>query len=87
MTLFPEVQRKAQAEIDAVVGNDRLPSFTDRPNLPYCDAIIKEVLRWGVVVPLAIHSTEEEDWQDGKYIPANTFVIPNIWSVASVQLM
>ncbi|KAF7970083.1 hypothetical protein HWV62_25068 [Athelia sp. TMB] len=79
MTRFPEVQRKAQAEIDAVVGNDRLPSFSDKPNLPYCDAIIKEVLRWGVVVPLVVHSTEEEDWHDGKYIPANTLVIPNIW--------
>ncbi|KAF7979163.1 hypothetical protein HWV62_43423 [Athelia sp. TMB] len=79
MTLFPEVQRKAQAEIDAVVGNDRLPSFSDRPNMPYCDAIVKEIVRWNVVVPLAMHSTEEEDWHDGKYIPANTVVIPNIW--------
>ncbi|KAF7967529.1 hypothetical protein HWV62_33982 [Athelia sp. TMB] len=80
MTLFPEVQKKAQAEIDAVVGNDRLPNFSDRANLPYCNAILKEVLRWNVVAPLAVpHVTEEEDWQDGKYIPANTLVIPNIW--------
>jgi cytochrome P450 len=52
MTLFPEVQKKAQAEIDAVVGNDRLPSFSDRSQLPYVDALAKEVLRWNVVAPL-----------------------------------
>jgi len=52
MTLFPDVQKKAQAEIDAVVGNDRLPKFTDRSQLPYVDALAKEVFRWNTVVPL-----------------------------------
>lgn len=43
---------------------------------------MKEVFRWNVVAPLAVpHRTEEEDWQDGKYIPAGTLVIPNIWLV------
>jgi len=51
MTLHPEVAKKAQAEIDAVVGNDRLPTFEDRPHLPYVDALAKEVLRWNVVAP------------------------------------
>jgi cytochrome P450 len=51
MTLFPDVQKRAQAEIDAVVGPDRLPSFADRDSLPYTEAIIKEVLRWSVVFP------------------------------------
>jgi cytochrome P450 len=54
MTLFPDVQKKAQAEIDAVVGNDRLPKFTDRSQLPYVDALVKEVLRWNIVVPLGM---------------------------------
>lgn len=52
MTLFPEAQKKAQAEIDAVVGSDRLPTFTDRDSLPYVEALAKEVVRWNVVVPL-----------------------------------
>jgi cytochrome P450 len=52
MTLFPEAQKKAQAEIDAVVGNDRLPGFSDRSQLPYVDALAKEVLRWNTVAPL-----------------------------------
>jgi hypothetical protein len=51
MTLHPEVMKKAQAEIDAVVGSDRLPGFEDRENLPYVDALAKEVLRWNSVVP------------------------------------
>lgn len=46
MTLYPEVMRRAQAELDAVVGRGRLPTFADRPNLPYVDAIVKEALRW-----------------------------------------
>jgi cytochrome P450 len=52
MTLFPEVQKKAQAELDAVIGNDRLPKFTDRNQLPYVDALAKEVFRWNAVTPL-----------------------------------
>lgn len=52
MVLYPEVQRKAQAEIDAVVGKDRLPDFGDRPFLPYVSAILEEALRWHPVVPL-----------------------------------
>ena len=49
---YPDVQRKAQDEIDAVVGTDRLPTFSDRPSLPYIEAVYLEVLRWSVPVPL-----------------------------------
>ena len=48
MLRHPEVARKAQAEIDEVVGNDQLPSLRDRANLPYVDAVLKEVLRYGL---------------------------------------
>lgn len=47
MTVYPEVQRKAQAEIDSVVGKGRLPEFEDRDRLPYMSALMKEVLRFG----------------------------------------
>lgn len=53
MTLHPEVQDKAQAEIDAVVGQSRLPTFSDRPNLPYVEAVIQEVLRIHTVAPIS----------------------------------
>ena len=51
MVLYPEVQVKAQREIDEVCG-DRLPSFSDYSTLPYIDAIVKEALRWHPVVPI-----------------------------------
>ena len=51
MVLHPEVQAKAWEEIDQVVGTDRLPEFTDRPNLPYVEAICLETFRWLPVVP------------------------------------
>ena len=54
MALYPEVQKKAQAEIDAVVGPNRLPDFHDRPSLPYINAVVKESSRWNVVFPLGI---------------------------------
>ena len=52
MALHPEVQKKAQAEIDAVVGLNRLPDFEDRPFLPYVNAVVKESMRWHLVAPL-----------------------------------
>jgi len=54
MTLFPESQKKAQAEIDAVIGTDRLPTYIDRKSLPFVEAVVKEVLRWHAIVPLGI---------------------------------
>ncbi|KAG2064898.1 cytochrome P450 [Suillus decipiens] len=82
MTLFPDVQKKAQAEIDAVVGLDRLPSFADRDSLPYTEALVKEVLRWNVVFPTGFpHCVTEDDIHDGYYIPKGSLVIPNMWSM------
>jgi Cytochrome P450 len=52
MALYPELQKKAQAEIDAVVGPNRLPDFHDRPSLPYINAVVKESSRWNLVAPL-----------------------------------
>jgi hypothetical protein len=51
MIMHPEIQRKAQAEIDRVIGNNRFPTSADQADLPYVGAIAKEVLRWGPVVP------------------------------------
>ena len=49
----PEAQRKAQTEIDTVVGPSRLPDFDDQEKLPYVNALVKEVLRWHPVVHLS----------------------------------
>lgn len=53
MVLNPDVFKRIQAEIDSVVGHDRLPSFEDRPNLPYIEAVIKETVRWQTVIPIS----------------------------------
>ncbi|KAG1851316.1 cytochrome P450 [Suillus subalutaceus] len=79
MTLFPDVQKKAQAEIDAVVGPDRLPSFADRDYLPYTEALVKEVLRWNVIALIGGHCVTKDDIHDGYYIPKGSIIMPNIW--------
>lgn len=56
MTLYPDVQKKAQAELDAVVGMKRLPAFEDRPSLPYCEAMFTELLRWNSPAPICAPS-------------------------------
>ena len=60
MALHPEVQKKAQTEIDTVVGPKRLPDFHDRPSLPYINAVVKELSRWNLVLPLGKLSLASE---------------------------
>ena len=82
MTLYPEVQRKAQAEVDAVVGPDRLPSFQDRDRLPYVSAICNELLRWLPVGPLGVpHRLIEDDEYNGHLLPKGSIFIVNLWYV------
>jgi cytochrome P450 len=52
MVLYPDVQKRAQAKIDLVIGRDLLPTFEDRASLPYIDAVLRETLRWQPVGPL-----------------------------------
>jgi len=80
MILYPDVARKAQAEIDAVVGQDRLPSLDDRERLPYINAIVLEVIRWHSVVPTGFpHRVMEDNIHDGYMIPKGALIIPNVW--------
>jgi cytochrome P450 len=52
MLLYSDVQKIAQDELDSVIGRDRLPTFEDRPRLPFIDAVCKETLRWRPIVPV-----------------------------------
>jgi hypothetical protein len=70
MTLFPQVAKRARAELDNVIGTDRLPTFEDRDSLPYINALVKEVFRWYTVVPtgwflfqLTNHAIKQLDFQ------------------------
>ncbi|KAK7048442.1 cytochrome P450 [Favolaschia claudopus] len=82
MALHPEVVRKAQNEIDAVVGPGRFPQFEDRKEMPYCEAVFRETFRWQATVPLALpHATSDDDVFRGCLIPKGTMVLPNIWAM------
>ncbi|KAG1721199.1 cytochrome P450 [Suillus paluster] len=82
MTLHPEVQIKAQAELDAVIGPGRLPGYNDRSSLPYINAIVKEVLRWNPVAPLGLpHMVTNDDTYNGYFIPAGTTIFGNTWAI------
>lgn len=80
MILFPDVQKKAQAEIDSVVGRDRLPDFGDRDRLPYINGVVKEAFRWLHVAPLGVaHRTDEDISYQGFDIPKGSYLLPSIW--------
>ena len=57
MALYPDVQRRAQAEIDRVIGRGCMPNFSARERLPYIEAMVKEVVRWRPIDPLGMPLT------------------------------
>ncbi|KAL1682655.1 cytochrome P450 [Schizophyllum commune] len=88
----PQAQRRAQAELDAVLGPLRtasgapvqLPDMSDEPRLPFVTAIVRESLRWMPVTPLAIphaYTGEEPDVYKSYAIPARSIVIANVWAM------
>ena len=80
MIEHPEIQKRAQEELDAVVGRSRPPTFADAPNLPFIQALVKESLRWRPVTPLGVpHATIEDDWYEGMFIPKGTICLTNLW--------
>ncbi|KAG8709248.1 hypothetical protein FRC09_000776 [Ceratobasidium sp. 395] len=75
MVLFPDTQRKAQSEIDAVLGAGRLPTMKDRPQLDYVNRLIEEVLRWRPAAPIGVpHSCIQDDVYQGYCIPKGSVV-------------
>ncbi|KAK6355282.1 hypothetical protein TWF696_004394 [Orbilia brochopaga] len=82
MVHWPEVQKKAQKQIDAVVGEDRSPNWDDFPNLQYVNAIMKETHRWRPVTPLSFpHCLSEEQYLDGYLLPKGSTIILNVWGI------
>ncbi|KAH9918271.1 cytochrome P450 [Fomitopsis serialis] len=84
MARHPDKQKRAQQEIDSLLEGRRLPKISDRESLPYVRALIQEVMRWHVVVPLGIarRTVSDDHYKVGYYIPADTVVVPNIWALA-----
>ncbi|KAH9976345.1 cytochrome P450 [Lactifluus volemus] len=82
LVLYPDVQKRAQAELDSVLARDRLPGFEDRPRLPYINALCRELLRWRIVAPAGFpHSSSEDDVYRGFFIPKGSVVIANAWAI------
>jgi cytochrome P450 len=80
---FPEEQAKVQAELDAVIGRHRAPTFADHGSLPRLQAFISEALRWRPVASGgAPHRTTEDVIWENYCIPAGTTVIGNNWSIS-----
>ncbi|KAJ7720782.1 cytochrome P450 [Mycena metata] len=79
----PHVRKIAQEELDRVVGTDRLPTYADQDSLPYVTAIVKESLRWELVIPLGVpHRAMQDDVYEGYFIPKGTTVIANQWGIS-----
>ncbi|KIJ48875.1 hypothetical protein M422DRAFT_247240 [Sphaerobolus stellatus SS14] len=82
MALFPDVQKKAQQELDNVLGGIRLVEFEDQHDLPYISAVCKEVLRWYPLLPQGIaHASSEADVVGEYFIPKGTVVMGNSWAL------
>lgn len=84
MALHPDKQKKAQAEIDSVVGSHGLPTLSkDIGELPYITALIKETIRWHPIVPIGVpRCSKEDDIYQGYHIPKGTAILPNIWALS-----
>ncbi|ELU36387.1 cytochrome P450 domain-containing protein [Rhizoctonia solani AG-1 IA] len=90
MTLYPDVQAKAQSEIATYLqthSDKRFITMDDKPHLPYVSALVRETLRWHPVLTLVGHRSNGEDDEnvvvgDKTYrIPARTAVIANVWKI------
>ncbi|RDW79333.1 uncharacterized protein DSM5745_06185 [Aspergillus mulundensis] len=79
MALHPHVQRKAQDELDRVVGPDALPGFQHRASLPYINAILRETLRWHppALIPPPHVSNADLMW-NGYLLPKGSYLLANI---------
>ncbi|KAF7978460.1 hypothetical protein HWV62_664 [Athelia sp. TMB] len=80
--LHPEVQAKAHAELDSVLGKGHLPTFADQESLPYVMAVVKETFRWETVSPLAVpRQVRQDDEYKGYHIPKGSIILQNSWAV------
>ncbi len=80
MLVFPDVQRKAQEELDSIVGPDRLPTVEDMDALQYIRGCVKESLRWMPTNILGVpHAVTQDDAYMGYKIPKGAGIILNVW--------
>ncbi len=83
MVLFPDAQKKAQDEVDRVVGKDRLPEMSDMDEMQYIRGCIKESLRWMPCTPLGAvpHAVTKDDEYMGYHIPKGAGILNNAYTI------
>jgi len=78
MVMNPDVQKRAQTQIDSVVGTERLPDFNDYDSLPFVEAILRETIRSSPVAPINLpHGVTNDDVYEGYLIPKGANVLVN----------
>ncbi|KAK2376145.1 cytochrome P450 93B16 [Trifolium repens] len=77
----PMVLKKAQEEVERVIGKERLVSEADISNLPYTNAVIKETLRLHPPLPMIARKGTQDCVIDEKMIPKGSIVCVNIWAM------
>ncbi len=86
MAEYPDIQKRAQKELDTVIGSDRLPQISDQKSLPYVEAVMMECFRWNPILPLGLpHITTADDEYKGYLIPKGSLVIGNSWCATQPQ--
>ncbi|EUC28729.1 hypothetical protein COCCADRAFT_108388 [Bipolaris zeicola 26-R-13] len=84
MALYPDVQAKAQEEIDRVIGSKRMPTWSDREHLPYMRAVLEENLRWlpvTLIGPPMPHALSKDESYEGYFLPAGAAIVNCIGTV------
>ncbi|XP_073005230.1 cytochrome P450 81Q32-like [Typha latifolia] len=78
----PESLEKAREEVDSRVGQERLVSDSDLPNLPYLHCVIKETLRLFPPGPLLLpHESSEDCTVQGFRVPRGTMLLVNVYAI------
>ncbi|XP_053550312.1 cytochrome P450 2W1 [Bombina bombina] len=78
---YPHIQKKAQEEIESVIGLERPPTWDDQKCLPYCLAMVHEIQRLGNILQFIPHATAADAHFRGYFIPKGTLVIPLLTGV------
>ena len=82
MATHPDIQKKAQKEIDQLLRGERLPTLTDWDDLPYISAMTKEMYRWHAPAPISIPKLlKEDDVYNGYFLPKGATIMENIWAI------
>ncbi|XP_054289481.1 methyl farnesoate epoxidase-like [Macrosteles quadrilineatus] len=79
---FPRIHDRVLAEIEEVVGNCRPPSLQDKPNMPYTEALIMEVLRFTNIATVTVpHRAKQQVLLDSYIIPKDVTLLVSLYSV------